>query len=131
MDRILDAGATGPLFLRRPEIAEMVVAAIRDGDRRFHRYELHAFVVMANHVHMLVTPRVISTKWLGPLKGFTSHQANRVMGAHGKPVWQDESYDHLVPSGIEFDRIRAYIELNPVKAGIVSAPELFPWSSAA
>src|SRR5579871_6857020 len=68
----LDAGATGPLFLRRPEIAEMVVAAIRDGDRRFHRYELHAFVVMANHVHMLVTPKVSSTRWLGPLKGFTS-----------------------------------------------------------
>jgi putative transposase len=130
MDRILDAGATGPLFLRRPEIAEIVVDAIRDGERKFHRYELHAFVVMANHVHMLVTPLVPATKWLGPLKGFTSHQANGVIGAHGKPFWQDESYDHLVRSGKEFDRIRAYIEFNPVKAGIAAAPELFPWSSA-
>lgn len=33
------------------------------------RYELHAFAVMSNHVHLLVTPQVTSTKWLGPLKG--------------------------------------------------------------
>src|SRR5579863_7025375 len=83
MDKILDAATSGPLFLKPVEIAKIVVAAICDGDRNFHRYELHAFVVMANHVHMLVTPRVVSTRWLGPLKGFTSHQANDVLNSHG------------------------------------------------
>jgi hypothetical protein len=58
MDRLLDRGATGPLYLGRREIAEMVVDAVRDGDRRFHRYDLHAFVVMANHVHLLATPNL-------------------------------------------------------------------------
>src|ERR1017187_1613906 len=76
VDRLLDASANGPLFLRRPEIAEMVVAALRHGDCALHRYQLHSFVVMPNHVHLLATPHVLATKWLGPLKGFTAHQAN-------------------------------------------------------
>jgi hypothetical protein len=61
MDRMLDSGVCGPLFLRRPEIAELVVNAIRDGANQFLRYQLHAFVVMPNHVHLLVTPQVVST----------------------------------------------------------------------
>lgn len=129
VDRLLDAGIKGPLYLRRPEIAEMVVAALDHGDRQFHRYQLHAFAVMPNHVHLLVTPNVAATKWLGPLKGFTAYQANLLLGTHG-PFWQEESYDHLVRSGTEFDRIRAYTEQNPVKAGLVATPDTFPWSSA-
>jgi REP element-mobilizing transposase RayT len=43
-------------------------------------YELHSYVVMPNHVHLLVTPRVIRGRWLGPLKGFTAHEANRILG---------------------------------------------------
>jgi len=129
IDRILDRATTGPLWLQRTEIAELVVSAMRDRDRRFGRYQLHAFVVMANHVHMLVTPTVASTKWLGPLKGYTAHQANRILGRAGH-FWQDESYDHLVRSGAEFERIRAYIENNPVSAGLVGAAEDFRWSSA-
>jgi putative DNA methylase len=85
MDRILDRGSSGPLFLRLPEIAKLVARALVDGDERFHRYQLHAFVVMPNHVHLPVTPGVIASRWLGPLKGFTSHQANELMGAHGRP----------------------------------------------
>jgi hypothetical protein len=41
-----------------------------------------------------------------------------------------ESYDHLVRNVGEFDKIKAYIEFNPVKAGIVSKPEEFRWSSS-
>jgi putative transposase len=44
--------------------------------------------------------------------------------------WQDESYDRLVRSGTEFHRICAYIENNPVKAGLVDEAEQFRWSSA-
>ena len=83
VDRLLDASATGPSFLRRPEIAEMVVAALWHGDHALHRYQLHAFVVMPNHVHLLATPQVVATKWLGPLKGFTAHQANLLLGIQG------------------------------------------------
>jgi putative transposase len=130
MDRILDRARNGPLFLRQPEIADMVVVALRDGEERFRRYQLHSFVVMPNHVHLLVTPQVVATRWLGPLKGFTSFRANQILGRSGGHFWQDESYDHLVKSGEEFDRIRKYIELNPVTAGLVATAEDFPWSSA-
>jgi len=130
MDRILDRAATGPLFLRRREIASLVVTSLRDGDRQLHRYELHAFVVMPNHVHVLVTPKVVARQWLGPLKGFTAHQANDFQGIHGRAFWQDESYDHLVRSEVQFERIRAYIEQNPVTAGLAVTAEAFPWSSA-
>ena len=58
MDRFLDRADTAPRYLGMPGIAELVVASLRDGERRFHRYELHSFVVMPNHVHMLVTPSV-------------------------------------------------------------------------
>ena len=131
MDRILDRAATGPRHLERPEIAQLVVAAIHDGDSKFHRYRLHAYVVMSNHVHVLLTPNVPSTKWLGPLKGFTAYRANELMGTHGRRFWQDESYDHRVRTHAEFERVRKYIEENPVKAGLTADARLFPWSSAA
>jgi len=130
MDRLLDRGASGPLHLRRPKIAELVVEALQGGDRRFHRYQLHAFVVMPNHVHLLVTPKVVATRWLAPLKGFTAYRANELLGSHGQAFWQDESYDHLVRSEAQFDRIRAYIEENPVTAGLVAEAHQYPWSSA-
>jgi putative transposase len=128
MDRILDNARTGPLFLREPRVADLVTQAILDGESKFARYELHAYVVMANHVHMLATPRVAATKWLGPLKGFTAHEANRMLDRHGK-FGQDESYDHLVRSDIEFGKVCGYIERNPIAAGLVATPDAFRWSS--
>jgi hypothetical protein len=65
------------------------------------------------------------------LKGFTAFEANRILGTKGKPFWQDESFDRLVRTDLEFDRIHAYIEQNPVRAGLVARVEEFPWSSAA
>jgi len=128
MDRLLDCDRSGPLFLSQPEVANLMVRALFDGER-FRRYRLHAWVVMPNHIHLLVTPQVTARQWLGPLKGFTGHAANRLLGRSGA-FWQDESYDHLVRDSQSFDRIRHYIEWNPVKAGLAGAPEEFAWSSA-
>jgi putative transposase len=129
MDRLLDQAATGPKHLADPEIATLVVNSLRDGERRFHRYQLHSFAVMPNHVHALVTPAVENAQWLRPLKGFTAHVANRILGLTG-PFWQGESYDHLARSDEEFARIQRYIENNPVRAGLVASAEDFEWSSA-
>jgi len=130
MDRILDMARSGPVYLRQPDIASLVVAALQHGDCQLGRYQLHSFVVMPNHVHLLVTPQVAASLLLGPLKGFTAHEANGIPGLRGRPFWQDESYDHLIRSKAEFERVRAYIENNPVKAGLVTTPEEFRWSSA-
>ena len=129
MDRLLDAARSGPVYLRQPEIAKIVEQALWEGQLRFHRYALHAFVIMPNHVHLMVESRVPAARWLRSLKGFTGHEANRLLGLRG-PFWQDESYDHLVRNDVEFDRVRRYIENNPVAAGLVHTPEEFHWSSA-
>jgi REP element-mobilizing transposase RayT len=131
MDRILDHARCGPSFLRRPEIAALFINALFDGQHRFRRYEVHAFVVMSNHVHLLVTPSVPGRVWLRSLKGFTGYEAIRLLGLGNTPFWQDDNYDHLVRNREEFTRVRRYIEWNPVKAGVAQSPENFPWSSAA
>ena len=76
-----------------------------------------------------VTPLVTSRQWLGPLKGFTAHRSNQFLARHGR-FWQDESYDHLVRDDREFQKVRRYIEQNPVQAGLAASPEEFAWSSA-
>jgi putative transposase len=129
MDRLLDSASTGPLHLRRPEIAKMVVETIYYHDQTLKHYQLHNFVVMANHVHLLITPRVPVSKLLQSLKRFTAREGNRILGVTGQPFWQDESYDRLVRDAIEFERIANYIETNPVSAGVAAAPADFLWSS--
>jgi REP element-mobilizing transposase RayT len=65
------------------------------------------------------------------IKGTAAREINRILERTGHPFWQDESFDRWVRSESEFERIRAYIERNPVKAGFVSEPRDWPWSSAA
>ena len=88
------------------------------------------FVVMPNHVHILVTPRTAVCKFMQSLKRFTAREANRILSRTGQPFWQDESYDRLIRDDLEFDRVANYIERNPVEAGLVAEPQQFPWSSA-
>jgi REP element-mobilizing transposase RayT len=130
IDQILGRGSDGPLYLNQPAIAELVVAALHHGDSELRRYQLHSYVVMPNHVHLLVTPHVAATRWLGPLKGITAYQANRILGQTGRAFWQDESYDHVIRDEGEFERVRAYVESDPVRAGLAAAAEDFRWSSA-
>ena len=108
-----------------------MVSALWDLEQRFERCQMHSFVVMPNHVHALVRPRVEATKWLAPLKAFTARQANLLLDRTGSRFWQEESYDHLVRPGAEFGRIGRYIENNPVSAGLVAEPGQFAWSSTA
>ena len=130
MDRLLDNARTGALHLRRPEIATMVVEAIHYREHSLSHFNLHSYVVMGNHVHLLVTPRVPVSKLTQSLKRFTAREGNRILGLTGQTFWQDESYDRLVRDETEFLRIASYIEMNPVKAGMAPTPGEFPWSSA-
>jgi REP element-mobilizing transposase RayT len=76
---------------------------------------------MPNHVHLLVTPVVALCKLTKSLKGITAKQANALLALTGSPFWQEESYDRLVRHEREFDKIRYYIEENPVRAGLAVA----------
>jgi len=128
MDRLLDTTRTGPFCLRIPEVAGVLVDAIQNRDSR--HYQLHSFVVMPNHVHLLITPLVEVCKVMQSLKRFTAREGNRILGLTGQPFWQDESYDRLVRDGKEFERITYYIEMNPVTAGLAATPEEFRWSNS-
>jgi len=130
VDRLLEETRSGNRWLARPEIARLMVDAIRNGDASLKHYRLHAFVVMPNHVHLLVTPLVPVPRLLQSLKGATARWANRILGISGEAFWQDESYDRCVRDAEEFRRIQAYIERNPVRAGLAHNPEEYPWSSA-
>ncbi len=130
MDRYLDSARGGPLYLAQEAIARLVVESLRRGVLLGH-YELGAYVIMANHVHALLLPKVSPPRLLQSLKGATARQANLVLGRTGETFWQAESYDHWVRDEGEWDRIVAYIGNNPVKAGLVERAEDYRWSSAA
>ena len=129
LDRALDRADAGPLWLREPNIAKCVVAALRKAAEQ-RLLELHAYTVMANHVHALLTPIAPLRKITRLIKGATAHEANRLLGLTGSHFWQDESFDHWVRNIEEWRKIRTYIERNPVAAGLVARPEEWPWSSA-
>ena len=129
MDRLLDQARSGPMFLRQPDIAELILASIDYGAGIGH-YQMHTWVIMPNHVHLLFTPHASVSKLLGSLKAATAKRANLLLERTGQPFWQDESYDHLVRDGEEFHRIERYIENNPVVAGLVTRAEEYLWSSA-
>jgi REP element-mobilizing transposase RayT len=127
MDRLLDKECAGPAYMRMPAVARVVVASIRKGVPA--DYRLHAWVVMPNHVHLLLTPNVEPSVALRRLKGASAREANQLLGLTGRPFWQAESYDHLVRSQAEFERIEDYIIQNPVRAGLARSEEEYPWSS--
>ena len=129
MDRQLDTARSGPMFLRQDTIASLVAASLHRGVKLGH-YDLAAYIIMANHVHALLLPKVSVSQLMKSLKGYTAREANRLLGRTGTPFWQKESYDHWVRDEAEWRRIARYIENNPVKAGLVSSPEAYRWSSA-
>ncbi len=115
----LDAGI-GSCVLRDPKVAKIVADALQHFDGE--RYKLGEWVVMPNHVHLLVTPKNGHelTDILHSWKSFTANEINELTGASGA-FWQHESYDHIVRSQEELERIEQYIRDNPRKAGITVA----------
>lgn len=105
------------------------------------RYELHAFVIMPSHVHILFTPLVASeeecaagrcgprTSIMKLFKGRTALACNRILGRSG-PFWQNESFDRVVRHTRAFEAVLHYTEHNPVKAGLCAKPEDWEFSSA-
>jgi REP element-mobilizing transposase RayT len=130
LDRLLEESRTGPFYLRQPAIADMVVEVLQHTAHKMRHHTLHAFVVMPNHMHLLVSPHLPMPQLTKMLKGYTAKRANQILARTGNPFWQEESYDHLVREGLEGERIRRYIEQNPVRAGFVTEAHHYRWSSA-
>jgi REP element-mobilizing transposase RayT len=112
--RWLDAGQ-GACLLRNPAQSAVVEEALQcfEGER----YVLSGYVVMPNHVHVLVRPIQghILKEILHSWKSFTAHKLNAALGRTGK-VWQNESFDCIVRNAAQLDKYAAYIVENPAKA---------------
>jgi len=129
LDAALDRAKSGPLWLAGPEFAGYAEYPILRG-AELGRFLLHAYVIMPNHVHVLLDPYVPLPKISGPIKGVSACDINARLARTGKPLWQDESFDHWIRNSAEFERIRYYIEWNPVHARLVDEPSQWQWSSA-
>ena len=116
IDKALDAGA-GSCILKIPAIAGILDSALRhfDGDR----YELSAFVIMPNHVHVLFKLHEGQdlAKTLHSWKSFTAHEINKALNQSG-PLWQEEYFDRIVRNERHFSKLVEYIVNNPRKAGL-------------
>jgi putative transposase len=129
-DQLLDSDPNGPRWLTIPEVAHSVTEVFRQAASKWELCELRAWVLMPNHVHVLLRPRHPLMRVLQTLKSATARHANRILRRSGEPFWQDESFDHWIRNRDEEERTVRYIESNPVSAGLAATPESWPWSSA-
>jgi len=97
------------------------------------RIRLHAVVVMPDHVHLLLMPLRDENGWPFPLvdilqymKSVTARQINRLLGKSG-PLWEEESFDHVLRSDESLKEKCEYMRQNPVEAGLVRVPEDYRW----
>ncbi len=150
-ESLLDRADIGPLWLKDERVAAMITDSLHYRDGRVYR--LDAFSVMPNDVHVVFAPLPVRRdvaqtvslrdgrqtnslphdkyyslpKIMQSLKGYTSREANRLLGRSG-PFWEHESYDHFVRDEDELKRIVAYVLRNPVKAGLVEGWREWRWS---
>ena len=124
----LDAGH-GTCHLRDARIAALVETALRHFDGE--RYRLLAWVVMPNHVHILIETREGHplAKVVQSWKRWTARQANTLLGTSGV-FWQREYHDRYIRDGEHLGRVTSYIEENPVKVGLCARAEDWRWGSA-
>jgi REP element-mobilizing transposase RayT len=128
-DRILDKAQTGPTWLKDDRVAESVAEALHHADKVLKLYDLRAWVIMSNHVHLFIDPHVPLARINRTVRSFTAREANRILQRTGT-FWQHESYDHWSRDLWQSEKIIAYIEENPISAGIVPRAEDYRWSSA-
>ncbi len=131
-DHALDSCQSGPQWLAEPAIAEQMAEALLYRDKSV--YNLIAYSIMSNHVHLVCTPlmRTVDEYYalsqiMQSLKGNTALRANKILQRSGA-FWQHESYDHVIRDADELERVVAYVLNNPVKAGLVLRWQDWPWS---
>jgi REP element-mobilizing transposase RayT len=98
------------------------------------KIDLHAAVVMPDHVHLIFTPLINHAaretyslaEIMDAIKGVSAHKINRALGCVGK-VWQTESFDRVLRSSEKLDEKVTYVLNNPVRRGLVSVPQEYRW----
>jgi len=119
----------GQSFLRLPEIASMIEENLLKFDGI--KYKLHAWVIMPNHGHVLLTPEIGITlaSIMHSAKSYTANQANKFLNRTGS-FWAREYFDRYIRDGRHFTNTLKYIHQNPVKVGLCSQAKDWRFSSA-
>lgn len=120
----------GRMNLPGPARDLVLAHCLREHHKRIH---LHAAVIMPDHVHLLFLPLRDQDGWPFPLvtilqcmKSATAHRINKLLHLNG-PVWQEESFDHVLRSDESLEEKCEYMRQNPVRRGLVSSPEQYRW----
>lgn len=118
------------LYFHNGPLAELLLETIYDY-RRQGKFDLHAFAIMPNHIHLLITPvlNVTLERVMQLVKGGFSYRVKKERGSNIE-VWQRGFTDRRVRNGVECGAILKYIHENPVKARLVERAEDFQFSSA-
>jgi len=98
--------------------------------RDAQKFQLHAFVVMPNHFHLILTVPEGATleRTMQFVKGGFSYQAGKLFAVRYE-IWQKSFLDRRVRSVAEFEKYRDYIHHNPVRAGLVQSANEYRFSS--
>ena len=107
------------VFLKREDIAQIVMDSLFFHDKV--DYDLIAFTIMPNHVHLVV--RYTNTEKpfyeiMKSIKLYSARHANVLLGRRGQ-FWQPESYDHVIRNDEEYRNVIKYVLNNPVKAKLI------------
>ena len=117
-------------LFQRTETAELLLATLfryRDAGE----FSLHEFVVMPNHIHLMlsVDDGHAIGRAMQMIKGGFSHGMGQAE-LKSKSVWQPSYYEHRVRDAAEYAAVRNYIHQNPVRRRLIEAAKDYPYSSA-
>ncbi len=117
----------GRALLQSEQNAMLLIEVLRENVRA-RKFQLHDFVVMPDHVHLLITVDRDSTieKAMQLIKGGLSFRVKKEFGYTGE-VWQRGFSEVRVDDRQSFLQHREYIAQIPVKAGLAEFPEEFPY----
>ena len=96
------------------------------------KVEMHAFVVMPDHVHLLFTPLKKDTEpyrvaeIMNGIKGASAHNVNKLLGRRGA-LWESESFDRMPRTDAGFNNKKLYIVGNPIAQGLAERPHEYRW----
>jgi putative transposase len=117
-------------WLSDSRVAGMMVELLDYGESERRLFDRYAWVLMPNHVHLIIRPHQPLADIMRWLKGRSGRKANAILGPTGQRFWQVEPFDHWVRCEEELEGLIMYVEGNPVKAGLVERAEDWPYSSA-
>jgi putative transposase len=117
-------------ILQSSPLCELLLDVIRQ-NRAKQRLQVHEFVFMRNHVHLIVTPAPLVSleKAIQFIKGGFSYRAAKEKNLNHE-IWQKGYNEHRIRDAAEYAQHVEYIWMNPVKAGLVEHAEEHPYSSA-